>query len=429
MKILFIHQNLPGQFRHLIFHCVRDPGCEVAAIGEKRRILENVKRPIAGVKFYGYDFIPTPRNKVARDLWTTENALRRGRAAAACLKRLRADGFIPDLIYGHPGWGEMLHVRDVFPCARVINYCEFYFNREGQDYGFDPEFPDSDPDGFRIRTENMTQLVSLVAADAGISPTRWQKSRYPDLFRERISVIHDGIDLNIVKPDPIARVHLPQKSLTLTKADQVITYVSRNLEPYRGFHTFMRALPDIQRRLPRAHVLVVGGDDISYGRPSSTGTYREKYLAEVGEQIDISRVHFTGRLPYSDYLRVLQISSAHVYLTYPFVLSWSMLEAMAAGAIVVGSRTTPVQEVVDDGRNGFLVDFFSQEELADALARVCNSGVGIDDVRHASMQTVRERFSLRHECLPRQLDILGISTVPVLREDAKVPVGVQSVVV
>lgn len=416
LKILFIHQNLPGQFRHLIFHCARDPGCEVAAIGEKKRILENVKRPITGVKFYGYDFTPTPRNQVARDLWTTENALRRGRAAAACLKKLRAEGFIPDVVYGHPGWGEMLHVRDVFPSARVINYCEFYFNREGQDYGFDPEFPDSDPDGFRIRTENMTQLVSLAGADAGISPTRWQRSRYPEMFRERISVIHDGIDLDIVKPDPIARIHLSQQSLALTRADQVITYVSRNLEPYRGFHVFMRALPEIQRQLPRAHVLIVGGDDTSYGRPLDAGTYREKYLSEVGTRIDMSRVHFLGRLPYSVYLRVLQVSSAHVYLTYPFVLSWSMLEAMAAGAIVVGSRTAPVEEVIANGHNGLLVDFFSQAELVESLEQVCDRRSGMDEVRHASMQTVRERFSLRDECLLGQLDILGISTGFVRRD-------------
>lgn len=423
MKILFIHQNLPAQFKHLILHCARNPSCEVAAIGEKKRILENVKRPIAGVKFYGYNFAPTPRDKISRDLWTTENALRRGRAAAACLKQLRADGFIPDVVYGHPGWGEMLHVRDVFPNVRVINYCEFYFNREGQDYGFDPEFPDSDPDGFRIRTENMTQLVSLVGADAGISPTRWQRYRYPDLFRERISVIHDGIDLDIVKPDPIARIHLPQKSLTLTKADQVITYVSRNLEPYRGFHVFMRALPEIQRRLPRAHVLIVGGDDVSYGRPSDGGTYRQKYIAEVGPQLDMSRVHFLGRIPYSDYLRVLQISTAHVYLTYPFVLSWSMLEAMAAGAIVVGSKTAPVEEVIQDGQNGFLVDFSSQAELVASIARVCDSDARMDKIRHASMRTIRERFSLREQCLPRQLDILGVSISSVRRDAVAAPVA------
>jgi glycosyltransferase involved in cell wall biosynthesis len=242
-------------------------------------------------------------------------------------------------------------------------------------------------------------------------------------LQERISIIHDGIDLDIVKPDPVARIHLPQKSLTLTRADQVITYVSRNLEPYRGFRIFMRALPEIQRRLSRAHVLIVGGDDVSYGRPASAGTYRAQYLAEVGTRIDMSRVHFLGRIPYSDYLRVLQISTAHVYLTYPFVLSWSMLEAMAAGAIVVGSRTAPVQEVIESGHNGLLVNFFSQAELVESLAHACDGGATMDAIRCASMQTIRERFSLRDECLPCQLDILGVPTTFVRREAVTAPVA------
>ncbi|MFM0742142.1 glycosyltransferase, partial [Paraburkholderia xenovorans] len=206
-----------------------------------------------------------------------------------------------------------------------------------------------------------------------------------------------------------ARVYLPQKSLTLTKANQVITYVSRNLEPYRGFHIFMRALPEIQRQLPHAHVLIVGGDDISYGRPSDTLTYREKYLAEVGAQIELTRVHFLGRLPYTDYLRVLQIATAHVYLTYPFVLSWSMLEAMATGAIVIGSRTAPVEEVIENGRTGFLVEFFAQAELVDSIVHVFERPEEMEAVRHASIERVRTGFSLRDECLPRTLDALGIS--------------------
>ncbi|MFM0158552.1 MULTISPECIES: glycosyltransferase [Paraburkholderia] len=405
MKILFIHQNLPGQFRHLLFHLGQDPANDVVAIGEKKRILTNVRRAIPGVRFYGYDFDSTPRNRISRDLWSAANALRRGRAAAICLKRLRSEGFYPDVVYGHPGWGEMLHVKDVFPDARVINYCEFYFNRDGQDYAYDPEFPDSDPDGFRIRTENMPQLISLVAADAGISPTPWQRSRYPALFQERISVIHDGIDLEIVRPDAAARVHLPGKSLTLTKADQVLTYVSRNLEPYRGFHIFMRALPALLRRLPQAHVLIVGGDDVSYGRPPEAGTYREQYLAEVSPQLDMSRVHFMGRIAYIDYLRVLQISTAHVYLTYPFVLSWSMLEAMGSGAAVISSRTAPVKDVIDDGRNGLMVDFFSAKELVDAVVRVCGDIELQQRLGRAAIQTVRERFDLR-DLLPRQLEVL-----------------------
>ena len=418
MKILFIHQNLPGQFRHLMFHFAQDPNTEVLAIGEKNRIVANFRRHLSGVKFYGYDFAPTARDQTTREVWTTQNTMRRGRAVAVCLKKLAAGGFRPDVVYGHPGWGEMLHVRDVFPNARIISYCEFYFNREGQDYNFDPEFLDEDPDGFRIRTENMTQLVSLVSADAGISPTRWQKSRYPDMLQERISVVHDGIDLDVVKPDPIARVHLRGKSLTLTGADQVITYVSRNLEPYRGFHTFMRALPEIQRKLQCAHVLIVGGDDVSYGRPTAAETYKEKYLREVGAQLDMSRIHFLGRISYLDYLRVLQISTAHVYLTYPFVLSWSMLEAMAAGTVVVGSATAPVQEVIQDGQNGFLVDFFSQAGIVEALCRVFEDASLRNELRIAGIQTVAGNFDLRGGCLTKQISLLRNDSVPEACADA-----------
>jgi glycosyltransferase involved in cell wall biosynthesis len=419
LKILFIHQNLPGQFRHLVFHFAQDPDAEVVAIGEKKRIVANFRRPLVGVKFYGYDFTPTPRDRMTRDLWTTQNAMRRGRVVAACLKKLAAEGFYPDVIYGHPGWGEMLHVRDVFPNARIINYCEFYFNREGQDYNFDPEFLDEDPDGFRIRTENMAQLVSLVSADAGISPTGWQKSRYPDMLQKRISVVHDGIDLEVVRPDPIARVHLRGKSLTLSGADQVITYVSRNLEPYRGFHMLMRALPEMQRSLPRAHVLIVGGDDVSYGRPTCSGTYKEKYLGEVGAQLDMSRIHFLGRISYLDYLRVLQISSAHIYLTYPFVLSWSMLEAMAAGTVVIGSTTSPVKEVIQNGRNGLLVDFFSQAGLVEATCRVFEDASMRNDLRLAGIQTVSSSFNLRNDCLPRQISLLRNNSGPKAPADAE----------
>lgn len=406
MKVLFIHQNLPGQFRHLLLHLARDPANDVVAIGEKKRILANVRRPIHGIRLYGYELDSTPRNSITRDLWTAANSLRRGRAVAVCLKKLRSEGFFPDVVYGHPGWGEMLHVRDVFPDARMINYCEFYFNRDGQDYAYDPEFPDSDPDGFRIRTENMPQLISLVAADAGISPTPWQRSRYPVLFQQQISVIPDGIDLNVVKPDASARVHLRRNSLTLRKADQVITYVSRNLEPYRGFHVFMRSLSALQRYLPRAHVLIVGGDEVSYGRPPETGTYRQKYLSEVGEGLDMSRVHFLGRLAYNDYLRILQISTAHVYMTYPFVLSWSMLEAMGSGAAIIGSRTAPVEDVINDGHNGLMVDFFSTEELVDSVIRVCSDEGLRQHLSDTAVQTVRDRFDLHSICLPHQLEML-----------------------
>jgi glycosyltransferase involved in cell wall biosynthesis len=406
-RIIFIHQNLPGQFKHLLAYCAQSPEFDVVVVGEKQRVLANFPNPMAGVTFHVYEVADVARAQVPLELWTTTNAMRRGRAVALCLQNIRDAGFRPDVIYGHPGWGEMLHVRDIFPAVRVVNYCEFYFNRDGQDLNFDPEFQPEEVDVLRVRTDNMSQLVSLVDADAGISPTQWQRSRYPQLLQPHIRVIHDGVDLDVVKPDPMVRVTLPQQGLVLDRNTPVITYVSRNLEPYRGFHVFMRALPEILRRLPNAHVLVVGGDEVSYGRKLAGGlTYRETMLAELGERLDVSRVHFLGRLPYAQYLRVLQLARVHVYLTYPFVLSWSMLEAMAAGTVVVGSRTAPVEEVIEDGVNGYLVDFFSHDALADSVCTACLAFDSLGSVRLAAMESVARRFNLKHGCLSRQLDVL-----------------------
>lgn len=406
-RVIFVHQNLPGQFKHLLAYCAASDAFEVAVIGEKRRVLANFPRAMRGVSFHVYEVMEIPRGRIPVELWTTTNAMRRGRAVALCMQNLRDAGFRPEVIYGHPGWGDMLHARDVFPKARIVNYGEFYFNRDGQDLNFDPEFQSDATDVYRVRTDNMTQLVSLVDSDACISPTQWQRSRYPEVLRQQITVIHDGIDLDVVKPDPVARLTLPQFALALDRSVPVVTYVSRNLEPYRGFHVFMRSLPEILKTLPNAQVLIVGGDEVSYSRRlSRKRTYRETMLAELGARLDLSRVHFLGRVSYAQYLRILQVSRVHVYLTYPFVLSWSMLEAMAAGALIVGSNTAPVQEVIEHGVNGYLVDFFSPQALADAVCRACLDSEDLTFIRRAAMETVVQRFNLRHGCLNRQLELL-----------------------
>jgi glycosyltransferase involved in cell wall biosynthesis len=344
---------------------------------------------------------------VPAEIWATTNAMRRGRAAALCLQDIRDSGFLPDAIYGHPGWGEMLHVRDIFPGARILNYCEFYFNRDGQDVNFDPEFQGNDTDALRVRTDNMAQLASLVEATVGVSPTHWQRSRYPDLFQSSISVVHDGIDVDVVKPDPLVELTFENTSIRLDRHSTVITYVSRNLEPYRGFHVFMRAIPAILKALPNAHVLIVGGDEVSYSRRLSSGrTYRDLMLTELGRRLDATRVHFLGRIPYAKYLQVLQVSTAHVYLTYPFVLSWSMLEAMGAGCLVIGSRTAPVEEIIEHGVNGQLVDFFSHSELAESAIQACLHRRSFESIRAAARETVLQKFDLRRRCLSQQLALL-----------------------
>lgn len=406
MRLLLIHQNLPGQYRHLLVHYGQRPDCQVVGLGEMKRLQENIKHPIPGVRLVGYETPPVLAAATLSTMRTTEAAVQRGQVVLKALLRLKQEGFYPDVVYAHPGWGESLFLKDVFPRCKLIHFCEFYYHTSGQDFNFDQEFPNSAEDVLRLRVRNMHHLMALEQADIGIAPTRWQQTRFPEIYRPKIAVVHDGVDTLAVAPDTEAYVQLPQKNLTLRRDDEVITFVSRNLEPYRGFHTFMRALPELLKARPQAHVLIVGGDDVSYGRRLAQGTYREKYVAEIAEGLDRSRVHFVGKLPYSTFLRVLQVSTAHVYLTYPFVLSWSMMEAMAAGCLVIGSRTAPVEEVITDGENGLLVDFFSTVELVEAIQRVCEDPTRMQALRARARQSIIDGYDLRTVCLPRQVALM-----------------------
>ncbi|HEV2679378.1 MAG TPA: glycosyltransferase [Rhodanobacter sp.] len=375
-----------------------------------KRLRENIRTPVPGVRLVGYETPPAISATTLPTLRTTEAAVQRGQMVLTALLRLKKAGFYPDVVYAHPGWGETLFLKDVFPRAQLIHFCEFYYHTSGQDFNFDPEFPSSAEDVLRLRVRNLHHLMALEQADIGIAPTLWQRTRFPLTYQPKIEVIHDGVDTDAVAPDPEAFVQFPQKHLRLTRHDEVITFVSRNLEPYRGFHTFIRALPDLLKARPKAHVIIVGGNEVSYGRRLARGSYREKYLAEIEGRYDASRVHFVGKLPYSTFLRVLHVSTAHVYLTYPFVLSWSMMEAMAAGCLVIGSRTAPVQEVITDGKNGLLVDFFSTGELIEAIQRVCDDPTRMQALRDQARQTILENYDLQSVCLPQQRALIESST-------------------
>lgn len=199
-------------------------------------------------------------------------------------------------------------------------------------------------------------------------------------------------------------MRLGEAGTILRAGDEVVSFVNRNLEPYRGFHSFMRALPEILAARPRAQIVVVGGDAVSYGRaPRDGGTWRARLLAEVGSRLDLARVHFVGKLPYPTLIKLFQVTAAHVYLTYPFVLSWSMLEAMSAGALVIGSRTAPVEEVVQDGRNGLLVDFFSPVEIAQRVIEVLERPARFLELRMNARQTIVQKYDLLSCCLPAQI--------------------------
>lgn len=392
LRILFIHQNMPGQYRYLA-PSLAAAGHEVLFVTQR----SDVELP--GVRRISY---PAPRKAHASThhyLRLYENCVLAGQQVARVLIELQRQALRPDVIVAHPGWGEALFAKDIFPDVPLLNYCEFYYSGRGADIGYAPEEPATLDAICRARARNAHLLLSLEACDAGVSPTRWQKSRHPHPLSDKIEVIFDGIDTAVVRPDPQARFELPGGRV-LTREDEVLTYVARNLEPYRGFPSFIRALPRILEARPEATVVVVGGDDVSYGKGAPEGTtWREHMLAEV--PLDLSRVHFTGKLPYSRYLSLLQVSSLHLYLTVPFVLSWSCLEAMAAGCLMLGSSTPPVEEVLADEENGRLCDFNDPANIADKAVAMLADRASLGHLREKARETVLQHYELK-DCLARQ---------------------------
>lgn len=393
MRVLFVHQNCPGQFRHL--------APALAALGDDVVFVTRKGRPVpAGVRRAEYEPHRGVTPKIHPYVASTEAAVLNGQAVARTAFALDREGFVPDVIIGHPGWGETLFLKDVWPNTPLISYAEFYYRGAGSDVGFDPEF-DTGPDArLRARARAGPHLLALEAAEAAYAPTHWQRDQFPEPFHDRIRVIHDGIDCERIRPHPQAGFALPD-GRRLTRENEVLTYIARNLEPYRGFHVFMRALPRLLAARPEAQVVILGGDDVSYGSRAGVGrTWREVLLEEVGPLPD--RVHFPGRIPYARYLDLIRVSSVHLYLTYPFVLSWSMLEVMAAGGVVVGSATPPVAEVIEDGQNGMLVDFFDADAIADRAADALGRRDALSAMRTAARETVEARYALTR-CLPAQI--------------------------
>lgn len=390
MKLLFIHPNIPGQYKHLVQRYAADPKNQVVFIC----------KPKAEVTIKGvYKVEYTPRREVMptthRYLIGTERAVLQGQEVwRVCKKLKQEEGFVPDIICTHPGWGDALFLKDIYPEVPVLSYFEFHYRFIGADVNFDPELPVTLDDAARIRVKNTVNLLNLDAADWGITPTHWQKSVHPAVYHPKITVLHEGIDTSIVKPDPAAQLQIGENKLVFKPGDPVITYVARNFEHYRGFHHFMRAVKLIQEARKDVHIVAVGADEVSYGRAAPKGmTYRHAMLKEI--QPDMARLHFVGQIDYTAFLRVLQVSAAHIYLTVPFVLSWSMLESMAAGCVVLGSNTQPVREVLEDGRNGVLVDFFSAEDIAKKALAVLEKPQDYTQIRAAARQTIIDRFDLQ----------------------------------
>ena len=402
MNILFIHQNFPGQFKFLA----------PALAGRGHRVVAMTMQKIEQQQWQGVSLVPYAASRGSTPgihpwVGDFETKTIRGEACFRAALKLKQQGFNPDVIVAHHGWGESLFLKEIWPTAKLGIYCEFFYHASGSDVGFDPEFPVTDvAEPCRMRLKNLNNLLHFDIADAGLSPTHWQASTFPAPFRDRITVVHDGIDTDAVQPNSAVTLSLSD-GLSLSRNDEVVTFVNRNLEPYRGYHIFMRALPQLLRQRPQAHILIVGGDSVSYGaKPAGDSTWKTIFANEVRPQIsdaDWARVHFLGNLPYQQFIPLLQLSTVHVYLTYPFVLSWSLLEAMSAGCAIVASDTAPLREAIEHDKTGCLVNFFDAPQLAEQVSALLANADQRQRLGNAARHFAQANYDLKTQCLPKQI--------------------------
>ena len=404
-QVLIIHQNFPGQFRHVASALMERDDIELCAIAKEGAV------GLPGVRCLHYKPHRQSKSSTHPYCRKMEDAVLHGQAVYHLLLRLKKSGFVPEVVLAHPGWGETMYLRDVFAQTRLVHLCEWFYTASSPDLDFDGEFPIKINERLRVRTWQAHHFLGLDACDVAIAPTHWQKRQFPKAYQDKIQVLHEGIDTTALGPNANATLTLPDGRV-LGYGDPIVTYMARNLEPYRGFHIFMRSLPELLKAHPECHVVVVGGDGVSYGsRPKDATNWRLKMLRELGSlpnPIDRSHVHFLGKVPFESYRLLLRLSSAHVYLSYPFVLSWSMLEAMSCGCVVIGSRTPPVQEVIRHGENGLLVDFFSPTEIVAAVGAALQNPKAMHKLRLAARQTVVQGYGAQ-QGVAGYLEAMGLN--------------------
>jgi glycosyltransferase involved in cell wall biosynthesis len=399
--VLFVHNNFPAQFGFIARKLAAD-GHRVVAIASE------TGRPVDGVRLVKWSTKRGTTEGILPSAVRAEADLIRGGAAAQAALALKAEGFDPALIVGHPGWGETTYMREIFPAAKQIVYAEYYYRSRGGDVGFDLEFsPSREKDPHELYAKNAGMAMAFAEADAIVSPTAFQASLLPPVFRERAHIIHEGVDTAVVKPHPVPKLTMG-KGKVIDGSRPLITLINRRFEPLRGFHIFVRALPKLMAAAPDADVIVIGADEAGgYGKPAEGGkTWGKQLFAEVADRVDRDRIHFVGRVPHPLMIETLTLSSAHVYYTYPFVMSWSLLEAMATECLVLGSDTPPVRDAITHGVDGILNDFFDVDALSDAMIEACRNPEKFKPMRSAARETVLKRFDRATICEPAWINLV-----------------------
>jgi glycosyltransferase involved in cell wall biosynthesis len=407
MNILFIHQNYPGQFRESL--------PRLAASGKHNIVFLTQRKIAAKPKDHAvavYQVTHRTDAKVHRlaRLFDTQVAV--GIAARDACADLKKRGFTPDLIVGHCGWGETMFVHDVYPNVPIATYFKYYFIAKDGCVGFDPEFPESADVTTLLHARNAHNYLSLANSVSGFTATPWQKATFPQLFQPKISVVHEGIRADRLMPNHGDPLSVTIGDVTFKRGDELVSYIARNLEPIRGSHTMLRSLPALQAARPNARVAIIGGDAISYGQAMPAGvTFRDKMIRELGDRVDWRRVHFLGNVPYAQLVTLLQIARAHVYLTAPFVISWSMMEAMALEKVIIAADVAPVRQFIQDGKTGLLTDFFKPERLAETLAAVLKAPGDYQHLGVAARQEILTKYDFNSVAFPAFAGYLnGVAT-------------------
>lgn len=396
MNILFVHRGFPAQFKYLATLLSLEPHNKVLFItADNQAEIEGIHKLTYQVQ---ENFVKSTNPYIVN----IENAVMHGQAAAGIALELKKHGFKPDIIYGFSGWGSSLFIKDVYPDVPFLAYLEWFHDLKHEDCDLDGTLLDEEKRG-NFRCNNSHVLMTLDACDAGISPTQWQKECFPEEFHNKIEVIHDGIDTKFFQPDDDVKFFIKDPNIELTCKDEVITYGTRGMEPCRGFLEFMGAIKKVLSKRKNAHVVIAGDDIVCYSTKHADETYKEIMMKELDENLE--RVHFTGKLPPNEYLKLLQISSIHTYLTKPFVLSWSMLEAMSAGCLLVASDVAPVKEIVEDNVNGFLVDHLDINALADKIEYVLENQDKLKNIRENARQKIVEKYDMV-KVLPKQIELI-----------------------
>ena len=408
MRILFIHQNFPGQYLHIVQRLAQHGNHQLVALGINDL---DKNRPIPdSLNYFRYRIERGNTSGIHPLVMETETKMIRAEGCARAAEQLKLKGFTPDVILAHPGWGEPMFLKTIWPDSPLLCYQEFFYNEHGFDSNFDAEFQEDRSWGAQAKLimKNAYLHLTLEQSDWNVSPTHFQASSFPPFWRQRISVIHDGVDTERAKPNPSPDPLTLPDGTVLEAGQPIVTFVNRRLEPYRGCHTFIRAIPLLQEQCPEARIVIVGETKgVSYGAACEEGEWGDRFLAEIDGRYDPSKVHFTGTLPYASFIPLLQLSACHVYLTYPFVMSWSLLEAMACGCAVVGSDTAPVREAIRHGKNGLLVDFFLPGDLATAAAELLWDRKRARAFGAAARETVQRTYEL-NACVSRHLALINL---------------------